>query len=673
MVLIRSRASLISAGTERMLLEFGRANWIDKARQQPDKIRLVLDKVRTDGFVATMESVRAKLDQPIPLGYSNAGVVLETGPGVEDLKPGDRVVSNGNHAELVQVSKNLCAKIPAGVSDEAAAFTVVGAIALQGIRLIQPALGEMFAVTGLGLLGLITVQLLKAHGCRVLGIDFDARKLDLARSFGIETVDLARGEDPVAAAQFFTQNHGVDGVLITAATKSNEPMHQAALMCRKRGRIVLVGTTGLELSRDDFYKKELSFQVSCSYGPGRYDPSYESGSHDYPYAYVRWTEQRNFQAVLNMLSEGQLDVTRLVTHRFPFGSAQEAYGLIESNQPYLGIVLDYPDDTPESELKRRTIPLATAPAAGEVRAAMLGAGQFASKVLIPALKSAHAELAAVVSAGGITASHYGRKYRAANVSTDAEVAFAEPSINAVFVATRNDTHAEYVCRALRAGKHVYVEKPLALTAEEIDRIESTYEMLAVKPVFMVGFNRRFAPHIERMKSALDGINEPKAFIYTINAGVLPSEHWTLDPSIGGGRIAGEACHFIDLLRFLAGSPIVSLTTTKLGHSADQATLSIRFANDSIGTVHYLGNGHRSFPKERLEVFCGGRVIQLDNFVSLKSFGWPGVKSKKLWRQDKGNTQAVQAFVDAIKEGAPSPIAFHELVEVARYTLEAALS
>lgn len=672
MLLIRTRASVISAGTERMLIDFGKANWIDKARQQPDKVRTVLDKVRTDGLAATLESVRAKLDQPIPLGYSNAGVVLEVGPGVEEFQPGDRVVSNGNHAEIVNVSKNLCAKIPTNVNDEAAAFAVIGAIALQGVRLAQPALGEMVAVTGLGLVGLLTVQLLQAQGCRVLGIDFNSQRLALARSFGAETVDLSRGDDAVAAAQMFSGHRGMDAVLITAATKSNEPMHQAALMCRKRGRIVLVGVAGLELSRDDFYKKELSFQVSCSYGPGRYDPSYESAGNDYPYEYVRWTEQRNFQAVLEMLAASRLNIEPLITHRYAFENAADAYNLIQSDEPYLGVVLNYSkNQSSEEVLTRRTIEFKTTPAGDSVNAAVLGAGQFASKVLIPALRSAGTSLSAVVSAGGVTASHYGRKVDAAKVSTDPNVVFNDRSIQAVFIATRNDTHAEFACRALEAGQHVYVEKPLGLTMPEVERVESVYHRLPVKPILMVGFNRRFAPHVVRIKEMLSGVREPKSFIYTVNAGVLPPDHWTLDRTVGGGRIIGEACHFIDLLRFLAGVPIVSITTVKLGSSSDQATITARFADDSIGTVHYFGNGHRSFPKERVEVFCAGRVLQLDNFVTLRSHGWPGLKSHRLWRQDKGYAPAVNAFISAVKQGGPPPIAFEELIEVAKFTVEAA--
>jgi len=665
---IRSRASLVSAGTERMLLEFGRAGWIDKARQQPDKVRMVLEKLRTDGIAATLESVNAKLDQAIALGYSNAGVVIESGDPA--FQPGDRVVSNGPHAEVVRVPKNLCAHVSPGVNDDAAAFTVVGAIALEAIRLAAPSLGECFAVTGLGLIGLITVQLLRAHGCRVLGIDFDPKKLELARAFGAETVDLSAGEDPLRAAEVFSRGRGVDGVIIAAATKSDEPVHQAALMCRKRGRIMLVGVTGLKLSRDDFYKKELSFQVSCSYGPGRYDPTYEEGGQDYPHAYVRWTAQRNFEAVLDMMADGRLDVTPLITHRFPFGRALEAYELIQSKEFHLGVLLEYLEEQPSERLLSRTVTLHSNPpnaAGGTV--GFIGAGAYATKVLIPAFRNAEATLHAVASGGGTTAAQAGRKFGFAEATTDIDALLANTKLDTVVIATRHDSHARLVCRALRAGKHVFVEKPLALREEELGEIETVWSSLERRPVLMVGFNRRFAPHIIRMRKLLQSVHGPKAFVYTVNAGSVPPEHWTLDPQKGGGRIRGEACHFLDLLRHLAGCAAESVKVTSL----DEQTVSIgvSYADGSTGTVHYLANGHKSFPKERLEIFCAGRILQLDNFRTLRAFGWPGFHTMRLWSQDKGANACVAAFLKAVREGAPSPIPFEELLEVTRTTLQAA--
>ncbi len=684
-VLIRTTTSLISAGTERMLVEFGKAGFIEKARQQPDKVRQVIDKIRTDGLLPTVEAIFARLDQPVPLGYCNAGVVLEVGQGVTDFSVGDRVVSNGPHAEIVRVPKNLCAKVPEVLSDEEAAFTVVGAIALQGIRLAQPTLGEAFVVTGLGLIGLLAVQLLRAHGCRVLGIDMDPQRVRMAEQFGAETVDLSKGGDPVAAGERFSRGRGMDGVIITAATKSSEPVHQAALMCRKRGRIVLVGVTGLELSRDDFYKKELSFQVSCSYGPGRYDPLYEEKGCDYPVGYVRWTEQRNFEAVLDMMAAGALDVKPLITHRFSIQEAGKAYEVLGGKEPCLGVILSYPKITQvganysgETERQDRVVSLRESK---QVQASpvvgFIGAGNYAGRVLISAFRKAGAGLHTLASAGGVSALHYGKRLGFAEATTDVDAVLGNPDINTVVIATRHDSHADFVCRALEAGKHVFVEKPLCMNLEELDRIQDVYSSLITHhsslPLLMVGFNRRFAPQVRRIKELLEGVEGAKCFIMTVNAGAIPADHWTQDPGVGGGRIVGEACHFIDLLRFLAGARIQGYTAHYLGGDKlkDKATLLLTFADGSTGTIHYLANGHKSFPKERLEAFCGGRVLQLDNFRKLTGYGWPGFRKMNLWRQDKGQAACAAAFVEAVREGKESPIPLEELIEVSRIAIELA--
>jgi predicted dehydrogenase len=642
---------------------------------------MVLDKVKTDGLFQTIETVRRKLDQPLPLGYCNVGVVLELGDGAIGLKVGDRVASNGKHAEVVCVPENLCARIPDGISDEAAAFTVLGAIALQGIRLAQPTLGEACVVTGLGVIGLVAVQLLSAHGCRVLGIDRDPARLELARHFGADTVDLSTGEDPVAAAQIFSRGRGVDAVIVTASTKSSEPIHQAALMCRKRGRIVLVGVTGLELSRADFYEKELTFQVSCSYGPGRYDPNYEEKGQDYPVGFVRWTAQRNFEAVLDMMAAGRLDVKPLISHRFPTEQAEQAYELVGGAGPSLGILLEYSgqEEKPESELRRSTLVLAK-PAAlqGQATVAFVGAGNYAIGMLIPAFRAAGARLKTVASHGGVSALHAARKYGFEATTTDPDSVFADPQVSTVVIATRHDSHARLVCQALRAGKHVFVEKPLAMTIDELAEIERVYEggsgkgegQAAGSPLLMVGFNRRFAPQVQKMKALLSTVREPKAFVMTVNAGAIPPEHWTQDPQVGGGRIIGELCHFIDLLRFLAGAAITGWhKATMDAATADTLSIQLSFADGSLGTVHYFANGSKSFPKERLEVFCAGRVLQLDNFRTLRGWGWKGFSKMNLWRQDKGQRDAVAAFLQAVHKGGTSPIPFEELIEVARVSCE----
>lgn len=690
-LLIGSAVSLISAGTERMLVDFGRGSMLDKVRQQPDKVRQVLDKMRTDGVASTLEAVQSKLDQPLALGYCNVGRVLEVGAGVEGFAVGERVVSNGKHAEAVVVPKNLCARVPDGVDDESAVFTVLGAIALQGIRLVQPTIGETVVVSGLGLIGLMAVQILRANGCRVLGVDMDAERLALAQRFGAECVDLSRGEDPVAAAMAFSRGRGVDAVLLTASTSSNEPVAQAAHMCRKRGRIVLVGVTGLELSRADFYEKELSFQVSCSYGPGRYDPQYEDQGHDYPVGFVRWTEQRNFEAVLDLMASGALDIKPLVSHRFDVEEAARAYELLASGAPSLGILLRYParEGAAAAELRTRTVPLAGAAmataaprqAAGAAPVvSVIGAGNYAGRVLIPAFKRAGATLHTLVSAGGASAAYHGDKQGFEQASTDAGAALTAPEVDTIVVATRHDSHAAYVCRALEAGKNVFVEKPLAVNDAEVDQIERTIGALAQRgaslPLLMVGFNRRFAPQVTKIHELLAGVHEPKAFVMTVNAGAIPAGHWTQDAQAGGGRIIGEACHFIDLLRYLAGAPITAHQVAAIrGDSgpADRASITLRFDDGSIGTVHYLSNGHRAFPKERLEVFAGGRVLQLDNFRTLRGYGWSGFSRLNLWRQDKGQDACAAAFVAAVLSGQESPIPLDELLEVARVTIAVAQS
>ena len=695
-VLIQSHVSLVSAGTERMLVEFGKASLLEKARQQPDKVFQVLDKVKTDGLVPTLMAVRSKLDQPIPLGSCNVGTVLAVGSGVIEFQPGDRVASNGPHAEVVCVPKNLCAKIPDSVSDEAAAFTVLGSIGLQGIRLAQPTLGEAFVVSGLGLIGLITVQLLKAHGCRVLGLDFSKSRLELARSLGAETHNLSEG-DPQAAALHFSRGRGIDGVIITAATDSDEPMHQAAGMCRRRGRIVLVGVVGLKLARADFYEKELSFQVSCSYGPGRYDPDYEQRGNDYPVGFVRWTEQRNFEAMLDMMSNRHIDPTVLVSHRFSIDDAVSAYDLISSKQPSLGVLLNYPKSiSSESvDLRRQTIPLPAVEDRGKKTSfadrvmglgagnrtsgaaptvGVIGAGNYASQVLIPALKKNGANLMCVASRNGLTAAYAARKFGFAEATSDLDAVMNDQRIDTVVVATRHDSHASLVCRALEAGKHVFVEKPLALNSSDLERVVSTYHRVAAGsvgsvPILTVGFNRRFAPQIQKMKSLLSEVTEPKSFIMTVNAGAIPSHHWVHDPIAGGGRLVGEGCHYIDLLRFLSGSSIVAVQATMFGRESaveirdDKISLMLSFADGSFGTIHYLANGHRSISKERLEVFCAGRVIQLDNFRKMNAVGWKSFRTMNLWQQNKGHVAEVRAFFDAIVKGGPLPISIEDMAEV----------
>lgn len=676
-LLIASSKSLVSVGTERMLIDFGKANLIDKARQQPDKVKMVLNKVKTDGLMTTIDAVKSKLDQPLPLGYCNVGKVIDSGS--TSFEVGTRVISNGNHAEVVRVPKNLCAKIPDNVDDESASFTVLGSIGLQGVRLIQPTLGECIVVTGLGLIGLITVQLLRANGCRVLGIDFDSSKCELAKKFGAEVVDLSKGQDPVKIAEAFSRGRGVDGVIITASTKSSEPLSQAAAMCRQRGRIVLVGVIGQEISRADFFAKELTFQVSCSYGPGRYDSEYEDKGHDYPIGFVRWTEQRNFEAVLDMMSSGALDCKSLITHRFSIEDAVEAYKTLDDKSS-LGIVLDYPNSGSE-KLITRSVALSST---GEHKpsdtvCAFLGAGNYASRILMPAFKASGATLDTVVTSSGISAVHHGSKLGFVKASTDFNEVLKDNSVNTVVIVTQHNLHAEQTIASINSGKHVFVEKPLALNQSELDKIVEAYEGAPLKPNVMVGYNRRFSPHIVKIKSLLDSVKVPKTFIMTMNAGDIPADHWTQDPDVGGGRIIGEACHYIDLMRHLAGCRITGYTAMSMGDAPgvavkeDKATITLSFEDGSIGTIHYFANGGKAFPKERIEVFANDAVLQLDNFRELRGFDWSGFSKLKTRSQDKGQDECTRMFVESIKKAKPSPIDFSEIIEVAEISIKVAES
>lgn len=672
-LLISTIKSLVSVGTERMLIDFGKSGWVAKARSQPDKVKMVLDKVKTDGLVATVDTVRSKLDQPLPLGYCNVGLVQDSGN--TGYKVGTRVVSNGHHAEVVRVPQNLCAAIPDNVDNDTAAFTVLAAIAMQGVRIANPTIGESVVVTGLGLIGLITVQILRANGCRVLGVDFDTSKCELASEFGAEVVDLSKNEDVLAKSNEFSRGRGVDAVIITASTKSNEPVSQAATMCRKRGRIVLVGVVGLELSRADFYEKEISFQVSCSYGPGRYDSGYEEKGNDYPVGFVRWTEQRNLEAVLDLMSSSAINMQPLISHSFEIEDAINAYKCLDDRSA-LGILLNY-TAKPEELLSKKVVTIRSADiyAKEDAVCGFIGGGNYASRVLIPAFKMAGAKLDTLLTSGGVSAVHHGKKHNFASASTDMSLLLSNDAINTLVIATQHNLHAKQVVSSLNAGKNVFVEKPLALSHLELDSIEQAYNAQEGKCRIMVGYNRRFAPHIVKMKSLLANVAEPKAFIMTMNAGAIPAEHWTQEPGVGGGRIIGEACHYIDLMRFLTGSKIVSFSATCMGSAPgvditeDKASITLTFKDGSFGTIHYLSNGGKAFAKERIEVFANNAVLQLDNFRTLNGYGWPGFKKYKLISQDKGQNNCSKAFISAVNFGDESPINFDEIMEVARISVD----
>lgn len=676
-VLIKNHRSLVSLGTEKMLVSFGKASMIDKARQQPDKVKEVINKMKTDGVQTTYEAVMRKLGTPKALGYSSAGEVVEVGNGVYDLKPGDRVISNGNHAEYVAIPKNLVAKIPDSVNFEEASFTVVGAIALQGIRLVQPTIGETVAVIGLGLIGLITVQLLKANGCNVIGFDLDEDKLKLAEQLGIPVVNSGK-QDPVRYIEQFTDEVGADAVIITASTKSNAVIKQAANMSRKRGRIVLVGVIGLNIDRADFYEKELSFQVSCSYGPGRYDEEYEQKGIDYPLPYVRWTEKRNFEAVLESIRNGSLNVQSLITERVKLEDYRDIYGDMEAGNS-IASVLEYPvSETSEGtriEDLSRTISIPEAEySGGPGTMAIIGAGNFTQSTILPSLKKAGAEMKYVVSSGGLSSTTLAKKYGVPNSSTDLDTVLSDEEVDGVVITTQHNLHAGMTIQSLKAGKQVFVEKPLALNQKELDDIISAVEESG--NTVTVGFNRRFSPHVEKMRSFLGEQPSSMNVIATMNAGYIPPDVWVHDLETGGGRIVGEACHYIDLITYLTGSKVIEVSMQSMGtdpkENTDNASIHLKYANGSLGVINYFANGNKSYSKERVEVYYQGKNLILDNFRRLDGYGYgKGFGSKLLkTKQDKGHRKQFELLTKHWREGGEPLIPFDEIVNTTKATFAA---
>ena len=683
-VLVRIAASVVSAGTERASAEFARKSLLQKAQSRPDLVREVIGKVQRDGIFSAMQAVRSRLDQPQSPGYSSAGTVVAVGEGVHDLRPGDRVACAGAgfavHAEMACVPRLLVARIPARdpvageeVPFDEAAFATLGAVALHGIRTAEVKLGDLVAVIGLGLLGQLTVQLLKAAGCRVLGLDIDASRAALARDLGADAV-----ANSAAAFRDFcvemSHGAGVDSVLITAETSSSDPVNLAGAIARDRAIVVAVGTVGIDIERKAYYEKELDFRISRSYGPGRYDAAFEQKGRDYPIGYVRWTETRNMQAFVQFLAYKKINIGPLITHRFSIERAQGAYDLItgKSREPFLGVVIQYS----EAGDDWRTLAL-VAESAGEVRSAradglsvgLLGAGLFASGTLIPAIKaSSDTTLITICAATGSHAKHAASKFGFRDCTTDDSQVIHDSRINTVVMATRHHLHANQVLTALAAGKHVFCEKPLCLSEEELGSIVRAYRGIssAARPVLMVGFNRRFAPMTTQMKSFLAPISEPLALHYRINAGYLPPDHWVNDREQGGGRILGEVCHFVDMMMFLAGSPVVEVEARAVGnsgrYSGDNVLVSLRFANGSEGTISYLANGDRSFSKERIEVFGGGAVAVLEDFRRLDLVrGGRKETIHSRWRQDKGHSSEWSEFARSMREHGEAPIRFEDLV------------
>ncbi|MEE9905289.1 MAG: bi-domain-containing oxidoreductase [Chlorobium sp.] len=672
-ILVRTSRTLVSLGTERMLVDFGKANFIDKARQQPDKVKQVLDKVKTDGIKPTYDSVMNKLGQPLPLGYCNVGEVVAVGKGVTEFRIGDRVASNGPHAEYVLVPVNLAAKVPDGVSDEEAVFTVIGSIALQGIRLLAPMFGETVVVIGLGLIGLITAELLRANGCVVIGFDFDEQKVSLVREKSVHAVNLAHGADPVAVVLEHTRDIGADGVIITASNSSDEIMHQAAEMSRKRGRIILVGVVGLKLRRDDFYKKELSFQVSCSYGPGRYDEAYENKGQDYPIGYVRWTEKRNFEAVLQAIAARQLDVKRLITERVKLEEYAQIYG--DMKKPgSIASILEYSQNGRAPEV---VVSLDEhAYTAQKAVLGIIGAGNFASSTILPCLEKTPAVLKYIASSGGLTATTLAKKFGAAKATSDYKLMLQDKDVDTVVITTRHNTHASMVVEALQAGKHVFVEKPLALNSEELEGIVSAYSALSTQHsglTVMVGFNRRFAPLALKMKELIGDNVAPVNIVATMNAGAIPPDVWVHDPEVGGGRIIGEACHFIDLCSYLAGSSVTAVCMNAMGvnpdETTDNASILLKYENGSNAVINYFANGSKAYAKERVEVFSQQKVLVLDNWRKLQGYGFGKFKSASS-AQDKGHAKQFSLFVERLQKGGEALIPFGDLVNTTKASFAA---
>jgi len=676
-VLVRTACSLVSPGTERSAIELARKSLVSKARERPDLVRKVMDKVQRDGVIATVQSVRARLGEPLALGYSSAGTVIEVGAHAGEFQAGNRVVCAGagyaSHAEVVFVPKNLCVRLPAGVSFEEGAFGTLGAIAMHGVRQADVSLGSRVGVIGLGLVGQLVCQILKVAGCQVLGVDTDASRVDLARGLGAE--EAVTRDDPTLRAKVkaLTDGLGLDACIIAAATKSSDPTELAGDLLRDRGRVVVVGAVGMDVPRRPYYDKELEFRLSRSYGPGRYDPNYEEKGVDYPVGYVRWTERRNLASFMELVDAGKVDVKPLITHRFPIEQAPEAYRVVtgEAKEASIAILLSYPkhqEPTPARIFARQSKPHTGRPAkGGRVGLGLVGAGAFARSTILPALsKVAGAGLVGVATASGATAKHVAERWKFQYCTGDYHELLADGDIQAAIIATPHNLHAEQVVEAMKAGKDIFVEKPLALTYEQLQGVIDAQAETGRR--LMVGFNRRFSP-AGREASALFR-NTRVTVMYRVNAGVLPAGHWLSDPQLGGGRLLGEVCHFIDFVRFLGGSPIVQVRVTALSPDSDSVRVAIGLANGSHGTVLYVAEGAANFSKERVEVFGGGKAAVIEDFRRFEFADGKRRRRTRYWRQDKGHRREMQLFVESVRAGTDVSIPFEEVVNTTLATLAA---
>ena len=679
--LVRTAYSLVSAGTERMVVDFAGKNLLDKVRSRPDLAKQVIDKALKEGPLTALDAAFNKLDQPMVLGYSSSGIIEAVGPGLTGFSVGDRVACAGGgfavHAELEVVPQNLLAKVPENVDLDQAAFATLGAIALHGFRLAGPQIGESVAIIGMGLLGLLAAQIARAAGCPVLGIETNPQRVQLAQSMGFKAVEVSEAESACTA---FTNGKGADIVLICADTPSDDPVDLASKIARDRAVVVAVGAVGLNLKRKIYYEKEIDLRISRSYGPGRYDPEYEERGKDYPAGYVRWTEGRNIQSIVDLLADGRIDLKPLISHRFPIGEAEKAYDMItgKTGEPFLGVLMTYSAPKQPAEYHRtiEVTPRAAGKPVENVRIGALGAGNYANATLLPAIKKVGGvDMVGIASAGGVTAQAAAKRFGFQFASTDEKAILESADINTVLVLTRHQHHARQVLNALRAGKNVYCEKPLALSVEDLDAI---FEELKNSSAGMlsVGFNRRFSPLSIRLKKFTSACNEPFMATYRVNAGFIPATHWTHDPLQGGGRIVGEGCHFIDYMVFLAGDSPKKVVAEALPDSgryhSDNVQISLTFPNGSLAQVIYLANGDKGLPKERLEVHSGGQSAILEDYRELQLWS-SGVKrvTRSVLRQDKGHQAAWQAFVDTIKAGTAPSIPYDQIYASSLAAIQAA--
>lgn len=675
-LLVSNHVSLISPGTEKSTVHVAQKSLLGKALERPEMVRKVLRAAQKDGLLETVKRVFERLDTPAALGYSCAGAVLQVGKDANRFSVGDRVACAGqnyaSHAEMVYVPKQLCAKIPDGVDFEDASFVTLGAIALQGVRQAEVRLGDRIAVIGLGLLGQLTVQILKASGCHVLGSDLGSAKLQLAKDLGADSVSLP--ETLVDVASAFTEGHGVDAVIITASTKDNGPVEVAGTISRRKGRVVIVGAVGMTLPREPYYKKELELRLSTSYGPGRYDIDFEEKGHDYPYGYVRWTETRNLEAFLQLLQQKKVDVKQLVSHRYSIEQAEDAYTLMmENTVPYLGILITYPTDQPAGH--SRVIELVPTKPVGPVTLGLIGAGNHVKDMLLPPLRALkQVTIRGVCTASGINAKALGAKIGAPYCTTDPQAIFEDATINVVLIGTRHDSHASLVIRALQAGKHVFVEKPLCLTEQELNQITSVYQDHSQKGLhLMVGLNRRFSAHGQKARAFFQDRKNPLVMVYRVNAGRIPPEHWTQDPTVGGGRIIGEACHFVDYMQALCGASPTSIHARRIAHDSsgitdDQCVLSLAFKDGSIGTLIYTAGGDTTLSKEWFEAHGDGKSLTMTDFLTSEFYAHGKKTQFKSGKRDKGFAQELTQFVEAIEQGRPPVMRFEEIYAVTRTCL-----